>query len=235
MKRGVFVTGTDTDVGKTFVAAGLARALARRGVDVGVMKPVATGASADGEVLASGLAGKDDPRLVTPVLLRPPLAPSVAARVSGVSIDLGRVWRAWRTLASRHDFMVVEGVGGLLVPVKDRTPVAALAKRMGLPLVVVARPTLGTINHTLLTVEAARRRGLRVAGLVVCYSKDGRAGKAERSNPAVLEAESGAPLLGVVPFLRRGLDDPRSFAIFDRIARALLPGTILRRNPRCAD
>jgi dethiobiotin synthetase len=223
MKRGVFVTGTDTDVGKTFVAAGLARALARRGVDVGVMKPVATGASSDGALLASGLSEKDDPRLVTPVLLGPPLAPSVAARVSGVALDLERVWRAWRTLRSLHDFMVVEGVGGLLVPVKHRYPVAAMAKRMGLPLIVVARPTLGTINHTLLTVESARRRGLRVAGLVVCYSRDWRAGKAERSNPAVLEAESGVPLLGVVPFLRRGLGDRRSFGVFDRIAGALAP------------
>jgi len=223
MKRGVFVTGTDTDVGKTFVAAGLARALARRGLDVGVMKPVATGGSTDGAFLGSGLEEKDDPRLVTPVLLGPPLAPSVAARVSGVAIDLDRVWRAWRELRSLHDFMVVEGIGGLLVPIKDRYPVAKMAKRMGLPLVVVARPTLGTINHTLLPVVAARRHGLRIAGLVVCYSRDYPVGRAERSNPAVLESESGIPLLGVVPFLRRGLADRRSFVIFDRIARALTP------------
>ncbi len=214
MTRSIFVTGTDTGVGKTHVAAGIARALRRRGVDAGVMKPVASGPSDDAAILKRAAGVDDSPGLINPVHLRLPLAPSVAARVSGTRVDLRRVWRAFRTLSSRHECMVVEGVGGLLVPILDRYPVAKMAKRLGLPLVIVTRPTLGTINHTALTVLAARSFGLKVLGLVINHHEKFRIGPAERTNREALEIECGVPVLGEVPF-------GRADRVFDRIADRL--------------
>jgi dethiobiotin synthetase len=224
MTRSLFVTGTDTGVGKTVVAAGIAAALRRRGVDVGVMKPFATGVrrvSGDAELLRRA-AGADDPvDLVNPVRLGPPLAPSVAARLTGRRVDLRAVFSAFRSLASRHECLVVEGVGGLLVPVRDRVPVAEVARRMGLPILVVTRATLGTINHTLLTVLAARARGLRVLGLVINHPAKSRRGLAERTNPEALRRETGLPVLAQIPYL--GPDPSRSLRhpAFDRLADRL--------------
>jgi dethiobiotin synthetase len=225
----IFVTGTDTGVGKTVVAAGIAAALARRGEDVGVMKPVASGARLRGGRLVSDdalllvrAAGSRDPlELVNPICLRPPLAPSVAARVSGRRIGLGRVWKAYRTLSRVHECLVVEGVGGILVPVLDRFPVALLAKRLGLPLLIVARPTLGTINHTALTVLAARTHGLPVRGIVINHHARFRRGLAERLNPAALETETGVPVLGEVPWLGRDPARALRHRVFDAIAGKL--------------
>jgi dethiobiotin synthetase len=225
----IFVTGTDTGVGKTVVAAGIAAAFARRGVNVGVMKPVVTGArrrgsrilAEDSEFLRRAAGVRDPLELVSPVCLLPPLAPSLAARVSRKPIDLRLVWKAAKVLSAAHDGLVVEGVGGLLVPILERYTVADLVLRLGLPVVVVARPTLGTINHTVLTVEAARSRGIPVRGIVVNYAARIRTGLAERLNPAALEAEANAPVLGEVPFL--GDDPGRALGheVFDRIADRL--------------
>ena len=218
MTLSIFITGTDTGVGKTVVTAGIAAALRRRGVDVGVMKPVATGAVdgvSEDALLLRKAAGVGDPsELINPVCLEPPLAPSVAARITGTRIDLRRVWSAYRTLSARHECMIVEGVGGLLVPILDRYPVARMAKRLGLPLVIVVRPTLGTINHTALTVHAARSFGLRVLGIVINHSEKLERGPAERTNPLALKTECRVPILGEVPF---GGGRPA----FDRIADRL--------------
>jgi dethiobiotin synthetase len=220
----VFVTGTDTGVGKTIVAAGIAAALARRGVDVGVMKPVATGGvrrgrivvSEDAEILARA-AGVRDPRaLVNPVCLEPPLSPHLAG-----DVELIHVWDAWHTLRERHETMIVEGIGGLMVPIRDDYTVADLVRRMQLPLLIVARPTLGTINHTLLTVTVARAHGLDIAGIVVNYAERVREGLAERLNPAALQEACDVPLLGIVPHLGRldvrKLNVPAFEGIVDRL------------------
>ena len=229
MVNSIFVTGTDTGVGKTIVSAGIAAALARRGKDVGVMKPVASGARRQGRRLVSDdalflrrAAGVEDPlELVNPVCLAPPLAPSVAARVSGSRIDLGRVWKAFRALSRAHEVLVVEGVGGLLVPILDRYPVARLARRLGLPRVVVARPTRGTINHTALTVLAAKAHGLAVRGLVINHHARFRRGLAERLNPEALETETGVPILGEIPWLGRDPFRALRHEAFDLIAGKL--------------
>ena len=183
------------------------------------MKPVATGAirkgvSEDAVILWIAVNRADPLELVNPVCLKPPLAPSVAARISRNPVDLRRVWSAYRTLSSRHECMVVEGVGGLLVPILDRYPVAKMAKRLNLPLVIVTRPTLGTINHTALTVLAARSFGLRVLGLVINHARNVPIGLAERTNRRALEIECGVPVLGEVPF-----EAPDR--VFDRIANRL--------------
>ncbi len=225
----VFVTGTDTGVGKTVVAAGIAAALARRGVGVGVMKPVATGGkrrggrvvSEDADLLMKAAGARDPIEMVNPVCLEPPLAPSVASRLTHRPVDLRLVWKAFKVLASAHECLVVEGIGGLMTPLQERYTVAHLVQRLGLPLLVVSRPTLGTINHTVLTVHAARSFGLPVRGLVVNHHARFKIGVAERLNPETLEAEANAPLMGEVPFLG---DDPwKSLAhdAFDDIVNRL--------------
>jgi len=228
MTRSLLVTGTDTGVGKTLVAGGIAAALARRGVDVGVMKPFATGAvrvagrlvSDDARFLQQ-VSGVEDPLdLINPSCLRPPLAPSMAAKVAKTRIDLKAVDAAWRALQDRHSTMIVEGVGGLLVPLVTGWTVADLARRWKLPLVLVTRPALGTINHTKLTVLAARSYGLKILGLVINSAVRGRRGLAERLNPAALAEETGLPILGEIPFARR---PPIRHPAFTRIAARLWP------------
>ncbi|MBI2933236.1 MAG: dethiobiotin synthase [Planctomycetes bacterium] len=211
MIRSFFVTGTDTGVGKTVVAAGLAAAMKRRGIDVGVMKPVATGGrrrgraivSDDAEFLKLAAGARDRRDLINPVCLEPALAPNMASRLAHRAIDLRVIWKAVETLKARHDVLVVEGVGGLMVPILDRFLVADLVRRLRLPLLIVTRPTLGTINHTALTVLAARHYGLDVLGLVVNAHRRIDAGIAERLNPGVLESMCRVPVLGEVPFLGR--------------------------------
>jgi dethiobiotin synthetase len=212
MSRSILVTGTDTGIGKTVVAAGLAAALRRRGLDLGVMKPLACGDTADAVHLKK-TAGVDDPlSLVNPLYFKAPLAPSVAAEVEKRRVDLRPVWAAWRELNRRHDGVVVEGVGGLLVPIKPRWTVAHFARELRLPLAIVTRPKLGTLNHTSLTVRAAREFGLRVYGLIVNFAEPGRS---DRRTWSALESETRLPILGVIPHRPRP-------AAFDLLAATLL-------------
>jgi len=195
----LFVTATDTEVGKTAVASALAVLLRQRGRDVGVMKPVASGCdeAGDGLVSADGVclaraAGVDDAHgLVCPVRLRHPLAPSVAAELEGRRIDLSAVWDAARALADRHDCLIVEGIGGIMVPITGDYLVADMAAEFGVPLLVVARAGLGTINHSLLTVEFARSRGLDVAAIVLNSPARSAGGLAEDTNPSVIASLAG--------------------------------------------
>jgi len=173
--RGLFVTGTDTEVGKTLVAGAIARHLRRRGRRVAVFKPAASGCrrdrgqlvSTDAEFLA---ACADSPHAlseIAPLRYASPLAPNVAAQREGSPVDLEAIFDAYRRIIADADVVVVEGVGGLLCPISDEFWVAHLARLTALPLVVVARAGLGTINHTLLTLHAARSAELYVAGVVV--------------------------------------------------------------------
>lgn len=211
--RGLFVTGTDTGVGKTEVTAAIARCWRHQGRRFAVCKPVATGiepppagsgAADDSRALAAA-AGEPDPGAVTPYQFRAPAAPPVAARLEGRRLDLGQLIGAVEERAAGDMPVLVEGVGGLLCPLTERETVADLAVALGLPLVIVARRSLGTLNHTLLTVEAALRRGLRVVGVVVTETTP-VASVAERENPAELRAQLTVPLLAVVPHRPGGYD-----------------------------
>lgn len=169
--RGLFVTATDTGVGKTEVACALVSGARQDGLDVGVMKPaqsgVAPGVASDAERLAAAAGGGDPPSLVCPHSFAAPLAPGVAARLAGVVISLPALVDAARALAARHQALLVEGAGGLLVPLTPTETYADLMVALGLPVLVVARAGLGTVNHTALTVEALRARRLRLAGIVL--------------------------------------------------------------------
>ncbi len=202
--QGVFVMGTDTGVGKTLVAAGLVWALRRRGLDVGVMKPVESGvagqAHADAELLRR-VAGSSDPLTdISPYRFGPPLAPLVAARRQHTRISLARIVQRFRQLARRHDIVIVEGVGGLMVPLTKAKTTLDLAQSLGLPLVLVIGNRLGAINHTLLTVEAAQARGLRFIGGVINHVSRER-DAAVRTNPQMLQELVSLPEWAIVPYL----------------------------------
>jgi len=212
MSKGIFITGTDTGVGKTIVSAVLARLLRMRGLSVGVMKPVTSGCREENGVLvsddalllcqAAGVACSDD---VAPYLLREPLAPAEAAKRDGVIIDFARIRTAFDRLAAEHDFVIVEGAGGLMVPLAGGLLVADLARQLELPLLVVARPNLGTVNHTVLTCFAAGQMELKVAGVVINNYPDAP-GAAERSAPHQIGSLCGAAVLGIWPH-RDDLDE----------------------------
>jgi dethiobiotin synthetase len=206
MIKGIFITGTDTAVGKTFVGAGLAAALRKGGIDVGVMKPAETGCGLRKGILAPSDAlklikagGVDDPLdLVNPYRFREPLAPAIAAAREGKRIEIRRIVSAFRILARKHACMIVEGAGGIMVPLTTSHNYLDLARVLNLPVLIVARPGLGTINHTLLTVMALRSRGLRIAGIVINHRSKTRPGLAERTGPPVIERLSGVPIIGHV-------------------------------------
>ncbi len=186
---GVLVTGTDTDVGKTVIAGAICRSLTQAGLHVEPFKPAASGCSRAGGMLCSDdaafLAAAADSRRpvdeIAPQRFRHALAPNVAASRAGRQVDVRAICDAYRRLDGACDAVVVEGVGGLMCPISDGVWVIHLAAMMRLPLVIVARPDLGTINHTLLTIHAARSAGLHVAGVVVNRYRidplaDGKAG-----------------------------------------------------------
>ena len=196
--NGVFVTGTDTDCGKTIIAGGIARALLRKRFNVGIMKPVATGGdpareagvrtkwiSEDALHLRQAAATSDSLDLINPVCVKAALAPWPAALLEKKSINLKRVYDAYKELCNRHDYMVVEGVGGLMVPLRRKYFVVDMIARMHLSAIVVAKPGIGTLNHTLLSVAMLKNEGIPISGVIV-NQWQGKT-RAERTNPRVLQ------------------------------------------------
>jgi dethiobiotin synthetase len=220
----IFITGTDTGVGKTVVAAVLARLLKLHGVRVTVMKPVTSGClvdahgthSEDAELLAwaAGVPVEHD---LAPYRLLAPIAPSVAASREGIRIDFGDIQQAFERLSARAEFVIVEGAGGLMVPLSGGLLVADLVNRLKIPLLVVARPDLGTINHTVLTCFAARQLGIDLRGVILNNHPD-PPDLASEYVPHLIGSLSGAPLLGVFPH-QPGSD---LHAIVDGLAQRLL-------------
>jgi len=169
--QGIFVTGTGTEVGKTIVAAAIARTLVVAGRSVGVFKPAVTGLDQGGEpdhaLLRRAAASRQSDEEIAPYRYGPPMSPHLAAELAGEWIEPARLVEGALRAARGNDFLVCEGVGGLLVPLCRDYKVIDLAIRLSMPLVIAASPGLGTINHTLLTIEAARAAGLTVAGVVL--------------------------------------------------------------------
>jgi dethiobiotin synthetase len=203
--RGLFVTGTDTGVGKTVVAAAVCAALAARGEVVAAFKPALTGLDEapgdwppDHELLAGAASAGQSPREVAPYRFGPSLSPHYAAELAGKAIEPARVLDAAHRAAARANVLVCEGVGGLLVPLTTGYLVRDLVVDLGLPVLVSARTGLGTINHTLLTVESASAAGLRVAG-VVMTPWPAKPAPIERSNRATVERLGGVRVSGLPP------------------------------------
>ena len=209
-RYGVFITGTDTDVGKTLITAALAAALLRQGYDVGTMKPIETGlaSSADAESdavrLRAAAESSDALAEVRPYGFHRPLAPLDAARLEKRTIVLPTIMRAFRTLQTRHEVLLLEGVGGVYVPITSSLSMLDLIYRMKLPAIVVGRAWLGGINHALLTLVALRRRNIPVLALVLnrtipVQTALGRA--QERSTIRLLRQYADAPVIGPLPYL----------------------------------
>ncbi len=209
MKR-LFITGTDTGVGKTVVTAGLARALRRRGINVGVMKPVASGTRAlgvdanDDAVLIKTAAGVDNPYdIISPLHYQNPLSPHIAARLENKTVSpeqaLTAIRTAFDTLCATHEVVLVEGIGGLLVPVTDRFTIGDVAKALDLPALVVSADRLGMISHTLLTLEAIRQRELECVGVVL--KRVGVEDKSVATNLEALRLATDVRIFGQVPFI----------------------------------
>ena len=213
--QNLFVTGTDTEIGKTVVTALLALSLQTRGMDVGIMKPFASGC----EIVDGGLQSEDacwlkkivgvedDLELINPARWQEPLAPLAAARRANDSSDYwARCLEAYGVLRARHEVVIVEGVGGLLAPITERDGKiltnADWIQAHNLPAVLVARRTLGTINHSLLTLEVLRAREIKCAGIVFCevHLVDEN-DVAAQTSAAIIEEMSGEKILGSVPYL----------------------------------
>ncbi len=211
---GVFITGTDTGVGKTIVSAALARTLLNRGIDVGVMKPVETGCArgpkgllpTDSEFLIKAARSKDPKKLITPYTMETPVAPCEAAEREGVEINDEYIRDCYLKLKERHDFMVVEGAGGLMVPIYQKFLVSNLIQLLGLPIILVSRPKLGTINHTLLSIHYAKCQGIKILGFIVNRRHEA-IHLAEEKSPIIIEKISGVPFLGTKPYIEDSLLD----------------------------
>ena len=219
MVKGFFITGTDTGVGKTIITAALVKLAQHLGFRATGMKPVETGCQkavdsrqqtadrniclipSDGKFLKE-MSGTDESlELITPVRFENSLAPMPASEREGVEADVDKIIGAFRALTQKYDVLIVEGVGGIMVPIRKDYSVMDMAKTFGLPVIVVARPGLGTINHTLLTVHYSLREGITVAGIIINYSHPPEGTLAEQTNPSVLERICPVPILGIFPHL----------------------------------
>ena len=235
--RGIFITGTDTGIGKTTVTAALLSRLRRRGHDAVPMKPVQTGClhgphglvASDTEFCLSMAAlapSPDEAALMTPYCFEPACSPHLAAERAASHIDLSRIVKDFETLATLHEAVLVEGAGGLLVPLSDEAMMSDLMARLDLPVLLVAKPGLGTLNHTLLSVEAMRNRELQVCAIVTVSCEPDRDLLVQEDNAQTLARLTELPVLGPVPFMSavaEGTIDPREFeALTGHIADAAL-------------
>ncbi|MGH7410434.1 MAG: dethiobiotin synthase [Candidatus Methylomirabilis sp.] len=235
LRTGLFVTGTDTAVGKTLITAGLAAALRARGIDVGVMKPIETGCPSrrgrlvplDAVTLREASGSRDSLDLINPYRFREPLAPMVAAEVSGRRVEIWKLRECFAHLAGRHPAMLVEGAGGLMVPITETSSFLDLAGLLKLPLLVVIGSRLGALNHARLTVEAALHARLSVVGAILNHPDEHRS-PASRTNLAALRRLLPVPVVAEIPHIAhiRGQPpwrDPRLQRLLAGSLQQLLP------------
>jgi dethiobiotin synthetase len=200
----VFVTGTDTGVGKTLVTAALARHFCIKGLNVGVMKPIETGVinpeklGSDATLLRWAAASTDAAGTISPYRFAKALAPCQAAKAAKALIDIESIVNACHSLRLSKDILLIEGAGGLMVPIRGGYIMADLAKSMGTSLLVVTHPRLGTLNHTLLTTFAARAMGLQLNGFIINRMPE-VPDEAEQEAPHLLASLASADLIGVLP------------------------------------
>jgi len=207
--KGYFITGTDTGVGKTVVTACLLTIYRKHGINTGIMKPIETGvnqkcsseANSDAKFLLT-ISGNQDPiEEVSPIRLKPTASPLQATKITGQIVDISLILENFHRLQAKHDRMLVEGIGGLLVPLTVNYSVSDLIKDMNLPLIIVSRFSLGTINHTLLTVKAAQETGVEIAGIILNHSEDRPLNEIELGQASLIQELSNVPVLGECPFI----------------------------------
>lgn len=206
--KAFFITGTDTGVGKTAITAGLAGSMKKLGVNVGVMKPIATGIpqkigfkSADVSIITGASSVKDSEDLINPVFLPIPTSPYDASKLLSVPIDMPLILERYTKLLSIHDVLLVEGIGGIMTPITKNLFVADMIKAMNIEAIIVTRSTLGTLNHTMLTCQICKDYGIKVKGIII-NNFDEKGSIAEKNSPVTLHEICGLCILGVVPFIR---------------------------------
>jgi len=231
---GLFIVGTDTGVGKTVVACAIARLLVNQGVNVGVMKPVETGCRmrkgqlfpADGAALKAAARCEETLSAITGYRYGLPVAPYPAAQMARRPVvNLGDVARRFQAQRRQHAFMVVEGIGGLLVPLSARRDLIDMILALNLPALLVAHSGLGTLNHTLLTLRHGRERGVRFAGVVINHTRSHQ-GLADVTNPAVLAERCTLPVFSFPYFKRKSVSSENDLAML--LARA---GRVSAKRP----
>jgi dethiobiotin synthetase len=206
--KGLFITGTDTGVGKTLIAGAIAKILRQSSKNVGVFKPVATGCkktqqgfvSEDTQFLAHCADNEFGLDEINPVTFGTPAAPLACEKIEGKKVDLEKIAAAYKQICQKSDFVIVEGIGGIKVPITDKFDVLSLAKAFNLPVVVVAKSKLGTINHTLLTIDAIGRSGLSLAGIIINGYDEKTGDVAEKTNAVIIKEIGKVEIIAVVPF-----------------------------------
>lgn len=216
MKGGYFITGTDTGVGKTIVTAAILRSFIKKGLKVGAMKAIETGClnkdgillPTDGMFLRDMAEMSDSIDLITPLRFENPLSPFVAAKLENSEVEIDRVFKAFDALRKKYDFIVVEGVGGLMVPLRKEEKKKAtfyfvrdLIKELGLSAIIITKPTLGTLNHTILTIEALKSKKIPIKGYIINFSEPAKNDIAEKTNPEALRELLDISFLGIMPYL----------------------------------
>lgn len=209
MKNSLFIIGTDTDCGKTVVTAGIAASLRQADRDVGVYKPFEA-ACTDSSLLKTASGSPDAPEEINPYHFDEPLAPGVAARRAGVAIDWNHVIDTFRELQARHQILLAEGAGGLMVPLDGNKTHIELLRDLDVPVLIVARLGLGTLNHTLLTVKVLQDNAIRCRG-VILNEQTPRSSIAEETNYDVLSELCPVPLLGIFAHVQ-DVSDPAQLA-----------------------
>jgi dethiobiotin synthetase len=201
----LFLTGTDTNVGKSYIAALIVRALRAAGRDSVGLKPICCGGREDAELLHAAAEGAISLNEINPVWLRAPAAPFTASLIENRAIDLDLIRESFARARQAHESVIVEGVGGWLVPITRDFSVADLAAEFGLPVAIVVANRLGALNHALLTVESVRARGLECAGIILNHTT-AEEDIATTTNRGVLEELAGVPILFEIAYGQRGVN-----------------------------
>ncbi|MGI0101498.1 MAG: dethiobiotin synthase [Nitrosotalea sp.] len=206
--RSYFITGTDTGVGKTAITAALAASLRKHGIDVGIMKPIASGVpqkagfkSSDVTLLHEAAKVNDKEEVINPVFLPLPTSPYDATKILNLEIDMKIIYERFQYLLKAYQMLLVEGIGGIMTPITRNFFVADMIKKMELEVIIVTRSTLGTLNHTVMTFRMCKEYGIPVKGMIINYF-DEKGSLAERNAPSTLHEVTGLPILGIIPFVK---------------------------------
>ena len=205
--KSYFITGTDTDVGKTFVTAGIASAMKKMGIDVGIMKPFAAGTpqkngykSSDVQILSKAAQVNEPEELLNPYFFPIPASPFTASKNLGIKVDIKIVMNSFKQLSSLHDVLLVEGMGGIMTPILENYFIINLIKNMNLETIIVTSSRIGTINHTIMTNEMCQRYGIKIRGLIINNLESN--GYPINELKRDLEELTKKPVIGSIPFIK---------------------------------
>ena len=206
--KSYFITGTDTGVGKTTITAALAACIKKLGVNVGVMKPMATGIpqksgfkSSDVSVLCQSCGVDDTEDLVNPVFMPLPASPYDVCKILDLKFDRKIIFEKFEKLKNKHEMLLVEGIGGIMTPISRDYFVADMIKGMDLETIIVTRSTLGTLNHTMMTVKTCHDYQIPIKGIII-NNYDEKGGPAEKNSPSTIYEITNIPILGILPFVK---------------------------------